>query len=415
MKLKSCMLLAATLVGLAFFSCSGNDGGTETPSGEFTLSNFELSDTENQGNGSDIVLNYSITSDLSVLKELRLFVSKTTLSQDQATQVSGSGYKTLPATASQELTLDADLKDTDGNLISEATSYQVYLLGVFQNTEIASILSGAVSFTLKNETLVTSMELTGPFNAMEDIAMAGDGTLYVNGGGTSPNNLYKVTPEGVSSILSNELSGAVGIDLDSEGNIYSSNFNNTTIKMTTPAGVTTNLVTDNRLTGGGGLAFDNDGNLFNTFFSSATLYNITDGVVNEFITSNQFNGPVGMTYDKARGELYVASFNSGKIFNVSAAGTVTEVADSPATIGHLAYANDHFYVTGWNEHKVYKVSRTGEIVETIGRGTNADLDGPSASAQFSQPNGIAVSPDGRYVFVSQGNGRLRKIIMARDN
>jgi DNA-binding beta-propeller fold protein YncE len=207
----------------------------------------------------------------------------------------------------------------------------------------------------------------------------------------------------------------VGIALDTEGKIYSSNFNNTTIKKTTPVGVTSNLVTNNLLTGGGGLAFDNDGNLFNTFFSSATLYKITNGVVTEFTTSNLFNGPVGLTYDKVRGELYVASFNSGKILNVAVDGTVTEVADTPATIGHLAYANDHFYVTGWNEHKVYKVSLTGAIVETIGRGTNADLDGPAASAQFSQPNGIAVSPDGRYVFVSQGNGKLRKIIMARDN
>lgn len=415
MNSKHSTLITALLIAFTFISCSGDDGGGETPTGQFSTGSLALSDTENQGNGSDVRLSYTITSDLSILQEIRLFFSRSALSLDEAIQVAASGYKTISLSASEEINLDTSLSDTDGNPVTEDVVYQVYLLGVFQNAEIPSILSTATPFTLKNETLVTTMELTGGFNAMEDVVIASDGTIYVNGGGNSPSNLYKVTAEGVSSILSSELDGAVGIAIGPDGNIYSSNFNNNTIKRITPAGTTTNLITDNRLTGGGGLVFDNDGNLFNAFFSSSTLYKITQGTATEFVSNNLFNGPVGLTYDKVRGELYVASFNSGKIFNVATDGTVTEVADTPATIGHLAYANDHFYVTGWNGHKVYKVSISGQIVETMGTGTNAQRDGVASVAQFSQPNGIDATSDGRYLYVSQGNGTLRKIIMARDN
>lgn len=415
MNSKFSTLITVLLIAFTFLTCSGDDGGEETPTGQFTTGNLALSDIENQGNGSDIKLSYTITSDLSILKEIRLLFSRSALSWDEATQVAAGGYKTVSLSASSALDFDTSLSDTDGNPVTEDVTYQVYLLGVFQNTEIPSILSTATPFTLKNETLVTTMDLTGGFNAMEDVVIASDGTIYANGGGTSPNNLYKVTPDGVSSTLSTNLSQAVGIAIGPDGNIYSSNFNSTSISKTTPAGVTTTFVTDSRLTGGGGLVFDNDGNLFNAFFSQDVLYQIKDGTVTEFVGNSLFNGPVGITYDKGRDQLYVTSFNSGSIYSVATNGTVTLIGDTPASIGHVSFANDRFYLSGWNQHKVYVVSMSGELLETIGRGTNADLDGPASSAQFSQPNGIEATPDGRYVYVTQGNGKLRRLIMARDN
>jgi hypothetical protein len=70
-----------------------------------------------------------------------------------------------------------------------------------------------------------------------------------------------------------------------------------------------------------------------------------------------------------------------------------------------------FYATGFNEHKVFVVSMDGEILATIGNGNPATVDGTSSQSSFFNPNGIAVSKDGKYLFISQGDGALRKIVL----
>lgn len=416
MKINYYFWLIFSFTTCLFFSCSDDTGGGVTgPVGELRFSNLTVTDLGNAGDASDVFLNYTLGSDLSILKELRFMISPVELSQTQASQVASANYQTLSTTESFQNYLDENLMDTDGNVIREEVTYNLYALALFNDTEIKSILSDPIIFSLENETIVTTPTLSGTFNAMEDITIAQDGTLYANGGGSNPSALYKVTPTGESSILSNQMSHAVGIALDDAGNIYASSFTSAIIKKITPTGEASDFISDNRLSGGGGVAIDNDGNLFNTFFATATLYKFKDGTLEAFTSSSAFNGPVGVTYDKERNKLYVASFNTGKIFHISATGEVTEIADTPATIGHISYANDHFYITGWREHQVYQVSLDGQIIETIGLGVDGQLDGGPDRARFSQPNGIEASADGKYVYVTQGNGKLRKLIMARTN
>ena len=415
MNFKSRILISLMVLFACSLACSDDDGGTETPTGNFSISNFELSDIENQGDGSDISVAYSISSDVSVLSEIRLIFSESPITVAEATALSGNQFTALDVASSGDINLSAAFRSSGNEFIEEDVTYQVYLLGVFSNSEITPILSSANPFSLKNETIVTTMELSGPFNGVEDVALAANGTLYVNGGGTSPSSLFKITPDGVSSVLSSGMDNAVGIAIDANGNVISSSFRSTTIYSTTPEGVTTPLVTDSRLTGGGGRFFDNNGNLYNAFFSQDVLFQIKDGAVSEFATSSSFNGPVGITYDKTRGHIYVSSFNTGSIYRVADDGSVTLIGDTPANIGHMSFANDHFFVTGWNQNQVYKLSLNGDIVETLGTGRTGDSDGPGNTAQFNQPNGIEVTDDGRYAYVSQGNGTMRRLIMARDN
>lgn len=415
MKTKLFTLILNAFIGLmAISACSDNDDDTEPITVAFT--HFEVSDQENLNNSADIHLSYAIEGDITTVDELRLLISKSPLTQQEAVQIPSGNYQVSTISESLRALLDENLSDTDGDLITEGTNYNTYLLGVFQNDEIVPIFSASSSVMLSNETVVTTPQLNGSFNGSEDIAIGSDGTLYISGGQTAKNNLYEITPEEVSSVLNDTMNHPVGIALDDDGNIYTSNFESIIIKKTTPAGIATDFATDSQLVGGGGLVFDNDGNLFNTFFASTSIYRITEGNVEVFASSSSFSGPVGMSYDKERNNLYVANFNGGKIFLVSEDGAeITEVANTPATIGHLSYANDHFYITGWNEHKVYKISLEGEIIQTIGSGSNSQIDGSINVAAFSQPNGIEATSDGRYVYVTQGNGRLRKIVMPREN
>ncbi|MGL1885619.1 MAG: hypothetical protein OCD76_03815 [Reichenbachiella sp.] len=416
MKMQPYTLIYFAIIGLLIISACSDDPEESLLESTITFTQFQVSDIENLNNSADIYLRYAIGGDINTIDELRLLFSKSILSPEEALQIERNNYQRLTISQSLQTSLDENLTDTEGDMIEEGTSYQTYLLGVFQNDKIAPILSEVSTITLNNEILVTTPVLTGSFNASEDIVIGSDGTLYANGGGVSEKNLYKVTPEGVSTVLSNTQNGAVGITLDEDGNIYSSNYNSRVIQKVTPSGQASDFVSNSLLIGGGGLAFDNDGNLFNTFWAETTLFRIVDQVVEPFTTSAAFNGPVGVTYDKESEKLFVASFNSGKIFHISTDdGSVTEVADTPASIGHITYANGYFYVSGWNEHQVFQVSLDGQTIVTIGSGVSSHIDGTASTAGFVSPNGIEATSDGKHVYVTQGNGRLRKIIMARED
>ncbi len=422
--MKNLRLAAGLFCLITAINCSDSDSDATTDPNEILNPNttepslriINIEDVENKGNSTDISINYSISGvDLSTIKELRLlFSDNANLSIEELLQVPPSNYNITETSNAVSKTLGENLTDIEGNLIVENQEYWTYLMGIY-NDEINEplLVSESKLINLKNEILVTTPILTGEFRAGEDIVIASDGTLYINEG-LQGTRLFKVTPNGNSSVLSNELNNPVGIALDDDENVYSSNFNSRVINKTTPTGVTTEYVNDSRLFGGGGLAFDNDGNLYNTFYATSNVYKINANSIEVVANSTLFKGPVGVVYDKEREKLFVSSFDTGKIFCVAQNGTVTEIADTDLTIGHLSYANNHFYATGWNENKVYKIALDGTIVERIGTGTNQQKDGSALEASFAQPNGIEPTQDGSYVYVTQqGNGKLRKIIMKR--
>lgn len=407
------------------FNCSDSDAEVTNDSNEASNPNIteaslriiSIKDVENKGNSTDISINYSLDRvDVSTIKELRLFFSRNAdLSIEELLQVPTSNYNITEASSAISKTLDENITDISGNPIAENQEYWTYLIGIYKDENSTPLVSDSKLINLKNEILVTTPILSGEFRAGEDIAIASDGTLYINEG-LQGTRLFKVTTNGKSSVLSTGLNNPVGIALDDNGNIYSSNFNSHVINKTTPTGETSDYINDNRLFGGGGLAFDTDGNLYNTFYATSNIYKVNANSLEVVTNSTLFRGPVGVAYDKEREKLFVSSFDSGKIFHISEDGTVNEIADTDLTIGHLAYANDHFYITGWNEHKVYKVDLDGTIVARIGSGNNQQKDGTAQDASFAQPNGIEATQDGSYVYVTQqGNGKLRKIIMKREN
>ena len=418
--MKNLTLITVFFCFLLFINCSSersdDTSETKTPAAALLKLNV-VTDTENNGNSADVLINYNLSgADMSTIKEVRLYFStQSDIETESLLQVPASNYSLIPVSSALDKTMDANLKDTDGNPVAEGENYTAVLLAIYKDGTIDPLISNSKSITLNNEIFVTSMALSPGFLVSEDIAITSNGTLYINEG-FQGNRLYKVTPDGRSSLFSDAMRGPVGIALDSDENVYTSNFNTTIIKKITPDGAVTDYITNDKLVGGGGLAFDNEGNLFNTFYATKSIFKMNNsGNLETVVTSNTFNGPVGVTYDKTRGKLFVASFDTGKIFYVADNGDVTEIADTDLTIGHLSYANDHFYATGWNQHKVYKIDLEGNIVNRIGSGSNQQLDGNESTAAFSQPNGVEATPDGKYVYVSQGNGNLRKIIMPRTN
>lgn len=423
LKICSCLLMILVF-SVNFSSCDDNDNpcdhgsNGERPAASskptLILESFNAQDYGNEGNASDVFLTCEFSGTLDRFEKLRFILksSPSGFNLVKALTLPESSYVEVDADENVEVSFPSALKDADRMPISEGKPYVIFILGVPSPcSRVPVLIEGSERLTLIDEIVVTTPKLKGALAAMEDISIDDANNLYISGGSLSPSSLFKVTPDGTITTLSTTLNFPVGNTLDDNGNLYVTNFGSLDINLITSTGVTSVFVTDERLFRGGGIIQDNDGALYNTFFAIKTIYKITAAGVENYLASDLLNGPVGMAYDEVNDRIFVSNFVDGKIFRVTRDKTITEVADIPATIGHLDYRDGVFYATGWNEHKVFVVSIDGEILATIGNGNQATVDGSSSEASFSNPNGIAVSKDGKYLFISQGNGTLRKIVL----
>jgi sugar lactone lactonase YvrE len=379
------------------------------------LDSFSAKDHGNEGNASDILLFAKLSGSLDKFEKLRFILTSSPATFDiaKAQSLSPASYVEVDPALFTETYLDAGLNDPEGEPVTEGKAYTTFVLLVpVAGATDPILIQASGTFTLKNEIVVISPKFKGAVSADEDISIDQENNLFVSGGKTNPTTLFKISADGTIVQLSTSLNYAVGNTLDEDGNLYVTNYQSTNINRVTPAGVTSVFVADDRLTGGGGIIVDNSGMIYNTFFPTKNIYRIsTTGIVESLIVSDKLNGPVGMAYDRINDRIFVSNFNDGKIFTVSKEGSISELTDTPASIGHLDYLDEVLYVTGFNENKVYLVSTSGEIKAAIGSGNKATADGTSSEASFFNPNGIAVSKDGKFVYVSQMDGKIRKIVL----
>jgi hypothetical protein len=417
-------LITVFCVVTFFSSCNDDhhfcdDGGEHgersvAPKPTLTLDSFQPHDYGNEGNASDIFLTCGFSGTLDRFAKLRfiLKLSPSGFNIRKALTLSEGHYVDVDVQTNVEVSFPKALKDADGMRISEGKSYSIFILGIPSPcSKVPVLIEGSEKLTLKDEIVVTTPKLKGTLSAMEDVSIDQKGNLYISGGSLNTTSLFKVTPDGTITALSTTLSHPVGNMVDDNGNVYVTNFASLDINLITPTGVTSVFARDERLFRGGGIIQDKDGALYNTFWAIKTIYRITAAGVEDYLATNLLNGPIGLAYDKTNDHIFVANFNDGKIFRLARDKTMTEVAQIPASIGHLDYRDGVLYATGWNEHKVFVVSTNGEILATIGSGNQETVDGTAAEASFFRPNGIAVSKDGKYLFISQGNGTLRKIVL----
>ncbi len=131
--------------------------------------------------------------------------------------------------------------------------------------------------------------------------------------------------------------------------------------------------------------------------------------------SNQFNDPEGIAVDNA-GNIYVADTDNNRVVILDDAGIVTNVLTG-AEVGpeQFDYAYDvavtpngaTLYVVDKNNHCVHCFTRVDSayvFAFTIG-----DYDEPgSGEAQFSNPEGVAIGPDGSVYVADTSNHRIQK-------
>lgn len=139
----------------------------------------------------------------------------------------------------------------------------------------------------------------------------------------------------------------------------------------------------------------------------------------------QFNAPGGLALDPA-GNLLVADTGNHTIRRIAPDGTVTTVAGSAGNPGSadgagilatfngpssLAVdASGVVYIADSLNHTIRQMSATGAVTTYAGiAGQPGQNDGAAATAQFSQPNGLALAPNGTLYVADYGNSVIRAI------
>jgi sugar lactone lactonase YvrE len=246
-----------------------------------------------------------------------------------------------------------------------------------------------------------------------------------------------------------------GVTVDSAGNVYVADKYNHTIRKVTAVGVVTTLAGTAGVTGSadgagaaarfyypGGVAVDSAGNIYVADTDNSTIRKVTaagvvttlagtagvTGSVDGTRTAARFSWPVGVAADSA-GNVYVADGVNDNIRKVTAAGVVTTLAGSVgitgSTDGTGTAARFHspssvavdsaggVFVADEFNHTIRKVTAAGVVTTLAGTaGMTGSVDGTSTVAHFYFPDGVAVDSAGN-VYVADGyNSTIRKVTAA---
>ncbi len=251
------------------------------------------------------------------------------------------------------------------------------------------------------------------FNYPEEVAVDGDGNVYVAGGGD--HTIRKITPAGVVTTLAGvaESSGSTdgtgtdarfnfpyGVAVDRDGNVYVADRDNHTVRKVTPAGVVTTLA------GTAGSSGSDDG-------TGADA---------------RFNYPRGVAVHRD-GNVYVADRDNHTIRKITPAGVVTTLAGAAGSYGSTdgtgtaaRFSGPHgvavdgdgnVYVADAYNHTVRKVTPAGVVTTLAGTAGSSGLaDGTGPLARFNSPAAVAVDGDGNVYVTDRNNHAIRTVTPA---
>jgi sugar lactone lactonase YvrE len=261
--------------------------------------------------------------------------------------------------------------------------------------------------TVAVSTLTKQVGFTRPYGMVLD----GNGVLYVDtdfnvtGGKTSTTGtIWKVdTTTGIATVVAADVGRPRGLAALSNGHLVLGDYQNARIRL---LDTSTGLVTD--LAGFAGCP----------------------GMVDAQGTDARFGIPYGVGV-MPDGRIIVADEGNHRLRAVTSAGVVTTYAgdggDGTVDGARLASRFSHptalaidaagdVFVTDYIALRIRRVAVDGTVTTVAGDGTKGFMDGAGAAAQFYGIEGIAVTADGKTLYVADGSlgdggphNRIRKV------
>ena len=338
-----------------------------------------------------------------------------------------------------------------------------------KNNLIRKVTSAGAVTTLAGQMLVSGSAVgrgtAARFNGPSGIAIAGT-TLYVTD--TENHVIRKVTTAGVSSAFVGTVgsSGSTngtgtaarfnrpqGVVVDSGGNVFITDTDNSTIRKATSAGAVTLFAGTAGSQGGTdgtgtaahftkptGLGRDASNNLFVTDVSGQTVRKITStAVVTTFAGSNgvsgsndsntgasaRFSSPSGAVVDPS-GDIFISDATNGTVRKVTSAGAVTTVVGTAGSqgsvdgtgagamfyrpVGLAADASNNLFVADPVAHAIRKITTSGVVATFAGYSAVVGAnDNTGSLAGFRDPSGVIADSGGNLFIADTGNHTIRKV------
>jgi hypothetical protein len=222
-----------------------------------------------------------------------------------------------------------------------------------------------------------------------------------------------------SNDLIREITGGIVTTLAGTGSAGSANGTGTAASFTNPFGV----------------AVDSSGNVYVADTNNSLIRKITAGVVttlagsgtqgsaNGIGTAAQFTLPRGIAVDSS-GNVYVADTGNNMIREISPGGVVTTLAgqttagSTNATGTAASFSSPYaiavdssafLYVADFGNNMIRKITPGGVVTTLAGQLTAGSANATGTAASFNGPQGIAVDANG-HVYVGDSNNNLIRVI-----
>ena len=200
---------------------------------------------------------------------------------------------------------------------------------------------------------------------------------------------------------STALNSPTGLAMDSDGNLYVADPNNSRIREVVKA--TGNIITVAGITGDGGPAANSSVNLPSdvAFDSLGNLY-----------IADSYNNRIREVV-KATGNIITVAGTGIQGFGGDGGPATSAALNNP---GGIAFdSDDNLYIADYYNERIREVVKaTGNIITVAGGSLGSSIGdgGAATSARLSGPQGLAIDSIGNLYIADSGQGRIREVVKA---